>query len=342
MISIKPRGFYTMYVNNRKVAEFENLVTDAGMRGFFERGSFLMHCRVGKGSTEPSYLDTQLQVPVATTSTTATPVSPSGLPEFGRRRRVGDGWVDEIERAFAFSIGSVVGTISEVCVGQFSTTSPYYNQQFMFSRALVRDLDGAPVSITVAADEQLIVVYRYEHHVPAVDVSGISMSFGDITRTARIRSLRPHFGTSYADFMSFTYGSVARGSVSVGLRSLVATYQSSRSFGAFRGGVLTPEQLTQWLAGSPQGNTVNNLPTVTRRPNIPGAVVDRFSVTHRAQDGEIVIGGVVIGVRLDPGVHTDDARHAALILSFDEPIVKTADQEFRLEVDITTRWRDPD
>lgn len=68
-----------------------------------------------------------------------------------------------------WSAGSATGTWTSVGVGAYSATGPVNR---LFSRALIVDGGGSPVSITVLSDEYLDVTYTLELHAVSGDFSG--------------------------------------------------------------------------------------------------------------------------------------------------------------------------
>lgn len=68
-----------------------------------------------------------------------------------------------------WSAGQATGTWTSVGVGAYSATGPVNR---LFSRALIVDGGGSPVSITVLSDEYLDVTYTLELHAVTGDFSG--------------------------------------------------------------------------------------------------------------------------------------------------------------------------
>lgn len=68
-----------------------------------------------------------------------------------------------------WTAGSATGTWTSVGVGAYSATGPVNR---LFSRALIVDGGGSPVSITVLSDEYLDVTYTLELHAVTGDFSG--------------------------------------------------------------------------------------------------------------------------------------------------------------------------
>lgn len=163
-MQIGVEGFYTLRIirpdgSCRKELTFKNLITDAGMNQIASGGSgsfgipFLFtKCKVGTGTTPPAFTDTDLVTPIATVgpieSSTNSFVEEAGAtPAYWRS-----------VKAFRFGTGVAAGNLSEV--GLFDAGT---NQAF--SRALITDGGGTPITITVLSDEILDVTYEYRSYI---------------------------------------------------------------------------------------------------------------------------------------------------------------------------------
>lgn len=129
-----------------------NLVLNSGIATATSRStgitsiSLLTNCVVGTGTDVPLVTDTLLQSQVAISSNG---VSQSGTVSY-------DEILDEITcttvMRYTFALGAVVANLSEIGIRPSSVTD-------LFSRALIVDGSGDPTTITVTADDQLIVDY---------------------------------------------------------------------------------------------------------------------------------------------------------------------------------------
>lgn len=142
------------------LAEFPNLITDAGLNAMVSSttATLTQYCRAGSGATAPANGQTTLVSPLGSSSAAGTNVitTSGGSPA----------WFQTMTRVYTFSVGAVVGNVAEL--GIFNTTSG----GVMFSRALVKDGAGDPTTISVAADEQLVVTYALRIYPPADDITG--------------------------------------------------------------------------------------------------------------------------------------------------------------------------
>lgn len=162
-------GMYRMVVTRpdgtqRDSGWFPNLITTSGLNriGTGGIGNLAM---VGSGSTPPVFANTALEAMVAYTNNVTYQLAGAAVaaPYYGFYRRT-----------FRFEAGQAAGNLSEVGLGWDAGSSDIK----AFSRALIRDANGDPTTITVLGDEVLDVTYEMRLYSPAgdtafnVDVSG--------------------------------------------------------------------------------------------------------------------------------------------------------------------------
>lgn len=130
----------------------KNLITNTGMDYFgtgsgylnASAGGFGWWCRVGSGSTDPAFTDTALVSPVASVQ------GPNATTAWG----TGDYLNAAImTRVYTFAVGAAAGNLTEIGLSSAVGSN-------LQTRSLFKDAGGTPVTIVVAADEQLIVNYR--------------------------------------------------------------------------------------------------------------------------------------------------------------------------------------
>lgn len=174
-ISMGLKGRYKLIVRKqdgsvaRETDWFDNLITDAGLNRIGSGG--FEYCHVGSGSNAPSVLDTGLQTFIGSTAAV-----------HDRKFRVdatGEKYGACI-RTYRFAAGVATGNISEVGISWTNTTGN------LFSRALVLDGLGSPISITVLSDEVLDVVYELRLYPPMAD-KPVSFTMGGVTHTGTLR-----------------------------------------------------------------------------------------------------------------------------------------------------------
>ena len=143
---------------------FSNLILNSG-REFMSTNpssSKINWCAVGTGTVPPEGSQTSLQTLAATTTSlqaTSTVKNTTVLP-----------YSIATNYTYRFALNAVIGDMTEVGVG-WSLTSQLANLT-LFSRELIRDINGDPVAFTVLSGEQLDVVYRLTQYMPDQDFTG--------------------------------------------------------------------------------------------------------------------------------------------------------------------------
>lgn len=135
---------------------FYNLITDAGLN-FVSNSDIIQnairYCRVGTSSTTPSVSDTALGAQTGTISLLGTgtnSVQYTTNPYYSNHQRV-----------YTFDVGAVSGNLTEI---------GFFSAEFggtMWSRALIKDSEGNPTTLTLLATEQLKVTYTVRRYIPA-------------------------------------------------------------------------------------------------------------------------------------------------------------------------------
>lgn len=125
----------------RETPWFNNLVLDAGLNQM-SAGKWIDRCCVGTGNSLPVATQVQLDNLVATTTTiqSSSASRNSGVEPYYIARQV----------IWRFGQGVAAGNISEIGMG--------WGPQNLWNRALIKDINGNPTSITVLNDEYLEVV----------------------------------------------------------------------------------------------------------------------------------------------------------------------------------------
>lgn len=161
---------------------FDNLITNVGLDRMGV-GGFADKCRVGTGSTAPVNSNTALEAQVGEADIhSATEGYDAATNLYGWRRVT-----------YRFPAGTTTGNLSEVGVG--------WSGGALFSRALIKDGGGNPVTITVLADEMLDVVYELRMYRPTsdasvnIDISGTN--YACTIRAANISVWRPTTAMQY-------------------------------------------------------------------------------------------------------------------------------------------------
>ena len=159
-IKLKSEGYFSLAVykedgtevTEKRVSDTGNVVTYSGAYNlFFEDGSYNlfsnMKSQVGTGTTELTRASTGL------TNLLATTASLSGSSRSGNEVSNNDGTATLTSvRTNAFSLGGVVGTISEI--GLITNSGSNF-----IAGQLIKDEFGDPTTLTIFSDEQLVVTY---------------------------------------------------------------------------------------------------------------------------------------------------------------------------------------
>jgi len=163
-------GRYTLIKGSDRgeevVAEFDNLITNGGLDrlGMSSDSGILNFCQVGTGSTTPAFTDTSLASRFASHSSIESTTSTG--PDITNLYRT-------TTRRYRFNAGVFDSTvIAEVGVGWATTGG-------LFSRALILDSEGDPITITLLNDEYLDVVYSLRLNYPTIDVTGTTAISGE-------------------------------------------------------------------------------------------------------------------------------------------------------------------
>jgi hypothetical protein len=164
---IKPNGY------SEKIAEFSNLITNAGLNRIGSGQSYLNYIHLGSGATAPAFTDSALAVFVASSSVSGTgdsTVSNASAPPY----------FTQIEIVRRFEAGVATGNLSEVGVSWSDVTGS------LFSRALILDNSGNPTTITKLADEILDVKYILRVNIPMTDITSTINGYSTVTRASNV------------------------------------------------------------------------------------------------------------------------------------------------------------
>ena len=180
----------------QELGPFSNLITNTGLEniGSMEYGNMLTSCWVGTGTTPPAFTNTALvntlspEVPIYQMAQ-----SNSGTPDY----------FGQLGLTFRFTPGQATGNLTEVGVGTNWFNGVDYEQK-LFSRALIVDEFGNPLTITVLADEYLDVTYILRYYPPlntgsgSFNISGVTYNY-----TARLAQAA-NTGVGYNPVLNFS------------------------------------------------------------------------------------------------------------------------------------------
>lgn len=171
---------------------FHNLVLDSGLNRLSAGSAIGVVC-VGSGNSTPNKSQTQLDSFVASTTT-----EQGGVTSI--QQAVTEPYYYGARRSYRFAEGVAAGNLSEVGIG--------WGQQNLFNRALIKDVNGNPVTITVLSDEYLDVIVELRVY-PQREISG---SFNLLDKLGSVVSTHTVVGTCLiAKGGAFTLGPITIG-----------------------------------------------------------------------------------------------------------------------------------
>lgn len=228
MEAVRPDG------SRRLLADWQdNLVTDYGLNALGNGGTNAGRCHVGTGNTPPNVADTTLAAWKAANSSKIGDGYYTGSPNGGQANPPYYGWK---RGTYRFAAGSATGNLSEV-----GLSSSGINEK-MLTRALIKDVNGNPTTITVLADEMLDVTYEIRMYPPLTDVVKQVVISGNLY-TFTIRARRVVDGNLWGYFIDHEAGLEYNGKYAPGT-SIVGYYN-----------VTTLGPLTGTIDGSSGGST---------------------------------------------------------------------------------------
>lgn len=220
-IDCKVAGFIQMQLKrNGEVVKdtgwFPNLILDTFFNRFAADNTLFLatsQCRAGTGTTTPSASDTVLVSQVATRNSTSSSDVVGSIDSANNRV------VASKIYQYQFVQGAVVANLGEVGF-EFSPGAGGVNAGQLNSRSLIKDSFGTPTTLTVTADDQLVVNYRFDLYIPLVDRVG-TVVLGGVTYDY-IGRVALNYNATVADLLripQFTAG-------------WFLAYQSTSTFGA--------------------------------------------------------------------------------------------------------------
>lgn len=188
---------------SRNLASFENLILDSGLNRLGSNQSIFDGACVGTGTTAPANSQTSLanMLRVTTTQQARTELAGSTTAPYYAEGRI----------IYRFAAGTAAGNLSEVGLG-WGANAGANTMAGLWCRALIKDSEGNPTTITVLSDEVLDIVYTLQLHPPTSDVTGTF----NLSGVAYQYTLRPAFvnGRSYPSYwglVAILYGITSHG-----------------------------------------------------------------------------------------------------------------------------------
>lgn len=265
------KGLFKMVATNAKgerrvVADwFDNLILNAGLDrlGSTTEG-VIAGVHVGTGNTPPAVGQTALVNPVAY----------SGDQPSGARVRGFDSVSNQYvfgRSTYRFAAGTAAGNLAEVGAGWPSG---------LFSRALIKDGNGDPITVTVLPDETLDVIYELRVYIPSADVTTtVNISGTDYAVVIRARDINDNASNGlWNPFMLWDTGSGVNTSTSI------STYAQG------------PGALGDVLS-APAGTYVGTGTGAFLGSYVPGSFERTYRTTWGLEQGDGPIGAITMGAR---------------------------------------------
>lgn len=206
----------------RETDWFHNTVLDAGLARM-SAGTWIDRCCVGAGNSTPS--STQVALDSFIASTVSRFSSSAGVQTttqpFYRFAKV----------VWRFGEGVAAGNLSEIGLG--------WGNENLWNRALIKDIDGNPTTITVLTDEYLDVISEVRDY-PALSSSG---QFNLLDKTGALISTHTYTARPFISYASAIF-------------SRVYTAGQCRFYGGGKG-----DNVTQYPPGEFKGYTSSSSPS---------------------------------------------------------------------------------
>lgn len=262
----------------RETEWFKNIVLDTGLNRM-SVGNWIDRVRVGSGNSTPVASQTQLDSTIASTTTVL-----SGGDSISKQTTTLPYYV-AAKRTYRFPEGVAAGNISEVGCG-------WGTGQDLWNRALVKDLNGDPTTITVLSDEFLDVIVEVRYY-PTQSFSG---SFNLLNKTGQIVSSHTYTGLPQFNEVSVNFSKVSGRNAVLFSGSLnnVITYPSSElGYVASISTYPSPKTLT----------CTNSFPLTTANGSIKTVLQEIITISH---------GGTIYKFEIDPPI----VKTNLMVLSF--------------------------
>lgn len=290
--TFKMRTFKADGTTTKETEEFHNLVLDTGLQRM-GLGAWGTRCLVGTGNSSPVVSQTQLDNTLVGTNTvqaTILSVNTTTKPYYY-----------SIQKTYRFGEGVAAGNLTEVGLGW-----PLSGQNPCWNRALIKDANGNPTTLTVLPDEFLDVTVDIRIY-PAEKING---SFSFKNKLGEVISTHTYNGYVYMAnswdgtglFWNFQY---------------ISLYANA-SF---------VENPTSNINGTSLGsNSVSNTTN-----DIIAPTTLRSTMKFLLNQGNGACNGLVPAIN---GPHASGTRPIYKIL-IDPPVTKTVEMETKWTIDLT-------
>ena len=192
-------GIFNFKLTNTKTGEireyeFKNLILNSGIDYYMtSSNSFISGCILGSSSVPPVATDTTI-TNILGTSTTYQTGGAGGSNTTVLPYYTSYYWT------YRFIEGVATGNIAQVAIPYGSVNAANNTYTGLFSKALVKDGNGTPITITKLADEVLDVTYTLRMYAPELDVTGTTtisgVNYDYIVRAANAGSWSSNVGAA--------------------------------------------------------------------------------------------------------------------------------------------------
>lgn len=271
----------------RTIGPFKNLITNQGLNMLGTVSTPMQYCHVGTGTTPPAVTDTQLVNRIASQLYSSNAgISTSGIVSTPTPYA----WYRLVS---TFAVGAAAGNLSEIGMGSAATGAVLY------SRELIRDGSGTPITITVLSDEILTTTYEHRIYPPTTDVTG-SINFTGTTpatysytvRACEIDQVTGDFNPGWGPTVAAGFGSWQ--------------HAGNMSGGGFTG-IIGP------TTGSPAGTNVGSTSTVASAyssGSLERAMIMTFgiAITQPIRSIKYYCGFATYQIQFDPAIPKTNAN----------------------------------
>lgn len=235
-------GIFQLKVYNEDMSvkhetpEFKNIVLDIGLDRM-SVGAWLGRCAVGAGNSVPHASQTQLDNFIAsTTARISVSTSVNKTPPY----------YQEIIYTYRFGQGVAAGNLSEVAVGWGNAATG----SDIFDRALIKDTQGNPTTITVLTNEFLDVVFTlriYYAETHKIEDFSLLDGKGGVIKTMSVES---YVECVYPKSNTYNDSDIP-GGTAVSWRGYAGNYGSTQSYSSLWSSVANfGNETTRFLASN--------------------------------------------------------------------------------------------
>ena len=202
---VKVSGHYEFYKNGELVGFSDNVITNGFFNRLINRSTDIERawCVCGSGTTEPQATDTTLESPI--------PSAIRGYISYDQKNNYFDGnnYWNEFRYTFTFGAGTFTGTVTEVGVRLYTSTSNPGVNVAVDSRVLIKDGTGSVTPVTISGGDIFIVIFRIKSKVPNAASTTVNIEGNTHTITWEPLSANNWYPAVRWDYWYYEYGHVS-------------------------------------------------------------------------------------------------------------------------------------